>query len=288
MAEGGNPKKIALVLIALILLLANGAIAFFLFKHSAALTVAFLDVGQGDAVFIQSPTGKQILVDGGRDRSVLRELGKHVSPFDRSIDVVIATHPDADHISGLTGVFERYSVGAYLSPGIPNDTSQTKALVDAVAHEPGVKDVLARRGMQIHFGEGVRLDILFPDRDVSGLETNTGSIVARLIYGETSFLLTGDSPLAIENYLVSLDGGVLESNVLKAGHHGSRTSTGEAFLDTVQPAYVVVSAGKDNSYGHPHKEIVERIKTQGATQLSTMGEGAVVFVSDGRAVTHKD
>ena len=283
MSKKGVILRIALA----ILILVNVLVLVFMFGTSRMLTVAFLDVGQGDAIFIQSPTGRQILIDGGRDRSVLRELGKRMSPFDRSIDVVVATHPDADHIAGLADVFERYRIGAYLSPGMPNDTSQTKALENAVMHETGVKSVLARRGMRVDLGRGVYLDIVFPDRDVSGLETNTGSIVARLVYGETSFLLTADSPIAIENYLLSLGSKELESNVLKAGHHGSRTSTGQEYLEAVDPDFVVISAGKGNSYGHPHAEVVDRIKTYDATQLGTLGEGAVVFESDGQTLTVK-
>lgn len=245
------------------------------------LRVAFLDVGQGDAILITSPTGAQMLIDGGKDRSVLRELSKQMNPLDRTIEVVVETHPDADHIGGLPYVLQHYHVGAYISPGVKNDTNQTLALVDAVKKEPGMKAVYARRGMQIDLGGEAYADVLFPDRDISGIETNTGSVVMRLVYGNTEFMLTGDSPETIENYLVSLDGNTLQSDVLKAGHHGSRTSSGEAFLEAVNPSVVVISAGKKNSYGHPHEEVVERVEKKGAKIFSTLGEGAVVVSSDG-------
>jgi competence protein ComEC len=267
-------------------LMLNACILFFLIHDEGKLSVSFLDVGQGDAIFIQGPTGTQVLIDGGKDRSVLRELGKRMSPFDRSLEVVIATHPDADHIGGLPGVFDRYKVGAYLSSGVEASTNQAEA-IEAVAEKEKGTSYELRRGDRILLGGGAYLDILFPDREVSLVETNTGSVVARLVYGDTSFLLTGDSPEAVEEYLVTLDGTSLESDVLKAGHHGSKTSTSEVFLRTVAPGAVVISAGKDNSYGHPHEEVVSRIETLGAHIFSTLGNGAVVFESDGRKVVRK-
>jgi competence protein ComEC len=261
---------------------------FFFQAQDAKLTVSFLDVGQGDAILITSPTGKQVLIDGGRDRGVLRTLGKELGLFDRHIELVIETHPDADHIGGLASVFERYQIDGYLKPGIPNDTSPTLALIDAVNKEKDIQELVVRRGTRISIGGGAYLEVLFPDRDVAGLETNTGSVVTRLVYGDTSFLLTGDSPSAIESYLIYLDKEMLVSDVLKAGHHGSRTSTSEEYLEVVDPTYVVISAGKDNSYGHPHEEVVERIQASGAKILKTMGEGSVVFESDGTTLTIKE
>lgn len=261
-------------------------VAFF-HRPVPALTVSFLDVGQGDAILIQGPTGIQMLVDGGRDRAVLRELPKQMEVFDRTIDVVVETHPDADHIGGLPAVFERYAVAMFLEPGIPNDTNATLALTDAVQNEPGIETALARSGQRIVLGGGAYADILFPDRDVSTYETNTGSIVMRVVYGDTSFMLTGDAPSEIEDYLVGRDGAKLKANVLKAGHHGSRNSTDARWLATVAPDIVVISAGKDNAYGHPHVETMERMRAQGAEVFSTAEQGTIVFKSDGTNVTAK-
>ncbi len=258
-----------------------------LLRPSHILTVSFLDVGQGDAILIESPTGTDVLIDGGRDRSVVRELPKRLGPFDRTIDLVVATHPDADHIGALPSVLDRYQVSYVLEPGVSSDTSPTKAFAASVLEEKGVTTMLARRGMRINLGGGAHMDVLFPDRNVSGLETNTGSVIARLVYGETSFLLTGDAPSSIENWLTLLDGEELKSNILKAGHHGSRTSTSEAWLSAVDPSVVVISAGKDNSYGHPHAEVLENIQASGASMEATLGEGTVTFVSDGKSVRRK-
>lgn len=270
----------------LLLLVLNLVIVVLLFVKHDELRISFLSVGQGDAIFIESPTGVEILIDGGRDRSVLRELPKKMGILDRTIDVVIATHPDADHISGLSDVFARYEVHTFIEPGVTSDTTDAKRLAAAIETE-GLDPVLARRGQRLHLGGGAYADVLYPDRDVSNIETNTGSVILRLVYGETEFLLTGDAPAAIEDWLVSLDGSALQSEVLKAGHHGSRTSTSATFLGAVLPSVVVISAGKDNSYGHPHQEVLDRIAASGAHVLSTIEEGTIEFVSDGVTVRQK-
>lgn len=253
-------------------------------KPAGTLTVSFLDVGQGDAILIQSPTGTEVLIDGGRDRSILRALTKQMGPLDRTIDLVVATHPDADHIGGLSAVFDRYQIDTFMEPGVASDTTPSESLASRLQQEKDVETIVARRGDRIELGGGAYADVLFPDRTVTTLETNTASVIMRVVYGETSFLLTGDAPTSVEEWLVALDGSTLASDVLKAGHHGSRTSTSDTFLSTVDPDTVVVSAGKDNSYGHPHTEIVERIRASGATLASTLGEGSVTFVSNGTTV----
>ena len=258
------------------LALANLLVYLTFFQRTGdRLEVYFLDVGQGDAIFIETPSKKQILIDGGRNRKVLSELGK-IMPFgDRSIDVVIATHPDADHIGGLPEVASRYNIGIFLEPGVESQGELNQILHSRVAPK------LARRGQVINFGDGARLRILFPDRDVSKWETNDASIVAKLEYGGSSFLFTGDSPISSENILLSLDAEILNSDVLKAGHHGSRTSTSLTFAEVVSPEYAIISAGKNNSYGHPHKEVMNILEKVGARIISTAEEGTIRFETDG-------
>ncbi|MEX1120176.1 MAG: MBL fold metallo-hydrolase, partial [Candidatus Paceibacterota bacterium] len=222
----------------------------------------------------------------GRNASVLRELSKVMSFSDRTIDVVMASHPDADHIAGLIGVFNRYVVGAYFDPGVMHDTAEYKTLLEKV-HEEGVTVTHARKGTKIYLDKEVYVDILFPDRDVSRVETNLGSIVLRVVYRETEILLTGDSPKSIEEYLVSRDGNALGSDILKVGHHGSKTSSAEDFVKAVNPEYAIISAGKDNSYGHPHKEVVELLKSRGIRTMSTGDMGTIVFESDGLSLVYK-
>jgi competence protein ComEC len=215
--------------------------------------------------------------------------------LDRSIDIVVESHPDKDHIEGLADVFARYQVSHFIEPGVANDTAPTKALLAAVAAEPGVTHTLARRGMRIHLGGEAYADILYPDRDVTNIkETNDGSIAMRVVYGTSSFMLTGDLPSNGEDHLVLLDaaddahGTELQSTVLKAGHHGSKFSSDTLWLRTVHPSVVVISAGKDNTYGHPSPEAIGRIQAEGAKIVSTIDLGTIEFVSDGTKLLEKD
>ena len=248
------------------------------------LTVTFLDVGQGDSILVETPSGRQILIDGGRDNTVLKELSKAMSFWDRSIAVVIATHPDADHIAGLVEVLKRFKVDTYISPGVLHDTPATKALFRELERE-NATEILARRGQVYDFGDGVNISILFPDRDVEEFESNAASIILKVTYGENSFLLTGDSPKHIEKYLISLNPDELKANVLKAGHHGSKTSSDALFVGFTGPQYAVFSRGCDNSYGHPSEEVVRTFKDFGVETIDTCLKGSVVFKSDGKMVT---
>ncbi len=251
-------------------------------EDTGILTVAFLDVGQGDSIFIEAPNGNQMLIDGGPSGAVVRELSELMPFHDRDIDVVVATHPDKDHVAGLINVFERYEVGLYLDPGITHNTGVYETLLSAVRNEKS-EVVFARRGMRIVLDSSNRVyaDILFPDRDVQGVESNLGSIVMRLVYGETEVLLTGDAPKSIEQYLIDLDRTNLESDVLKVGHHGSHTSSDEAFIHTVNPEFGIISAGKDNRYGHPHQEVLNVLKKFDIEVFNTAEMGTLLFYSDG-------
>ncbi len=250
------------------------------------LCVVFLDVGQGDAIFIESPAGIQLLIDTGRDQSVLRGLGDVMDFGDREIDHLLLTHPDADHVGGAVDILERFLVSQVIRTENESDTALWEATERQIEAE-GAKVTMARRGQVFDLGGGVKLEILFPDIDPTEMESNTASIVARLIYGDTAFMLTGDSPKAIEEYLVLVEGEHLKSDVLKAGHHGSRTSTAELFLAEVDPKYAVISAGADNSYGHPHVEVTDALFNYGVETYSTADSGNVVFWSDGAKVYPK-
>jgi competence protein ComEC len=284
-------KRWLLVILIVGAIIGSGCV-YYALTHSrtapAHLTVSFLNIGQGDAILIQGPTGEKILVDGGPDRSVLRELSKKLWPWDRHIDVIIETHPDKDHITGLGYVLERYQVDYFLESGIPDQTATSLHVKEAVAKEKGIHHIVVKRGMRLDIGGGAYADVLFPDTDQSKqIVTNDGSVVLHVVYGKTSFMLTGDLPSPYEDHLVSLDGMNLHSDVLKAGHHGSRYSTDNLWLSAVSPTYVVISAGKGNSYGHPHTEVLERVAKQGAVITSTIQEGTITFESDGSTVVKK-
>ncbi len=254
------------------------------------LQVAFLDVGQGDATFIESPTGTQVLIDGGKGGMVLSKLSEVMGFFDRDIDMIVATHPDMDHIGGLIGVLDRYTVHTILITENESDTPAFEAFTDRIFEE-GAKILIARRGQIYDLGSGsagsTTLSILFPDRDARDFESNASSIVARLVYGESEYLFTGDAPKEIEEYLISLDAQGIASDVLKVGHHGSRTSTSEIFVNAVIPDVAIISAGKDNSYGHPHGEVTKLLTARGIAQKNTADLGSIVSVSDGKEIYFK-
>lgn len=249
---------------------------------SGYLQVHFLDVGQGDAVFIQTPDGIEILIDGGANSGVLSELSRHMSFFDRDIDMIVGTHPDKDHIGGLVDVLERYNVSSVLTTENESDSAAYNAYATAVQAE-GATVTYARRGQVFTLGASTTLEVLFPETDTTDMESNAASIVLQLRYGETEVLLTGDSPKRIEEYLVLTQGEHLQSDVLKVGHHGSRTSTSEMFLKEVDPQFAVISAEKNSRYGHPHVEVTDMLFNQRVKTYSTAQEGTVSFLSDGRA-----
>lgn len=271
-------------------ILALGAVYVYLLvplqQTDAYLQVHFLDVGQGDAIFIESSSGTQVLIDGGKNESVLRELSKVMDFADRDIDMVIGTHPDADHIGGLTHVLKQYAVDTILTTENSND-SDTSVLYTQRVQQEGAEIIYARRGQAFALDASTTLRVLFPEHNPQKLESNTSSIVVQLQYGESTFMLTGDAPKSIEEYLVLVEGEALQSDVLKVGHHGSRTSTSELFLDEVRPHMAIISAGKENSYGHPHVEVTDMLFNARVETLQTMEEGTITLLSDGKTVWRK-
>ena len=255
-------------------------------SSSSKLTVAFLNIGQGDSIYIESPTGTQVVFDGGPDSSVLRELGA-VMPFgDHSLNMLVVSHPDSDHFAGFLDVVNRYSIGAELSPGIISTTPAYVQLQNELSAKK-VPKLVARAGQVYDLGGGALLYILFPDRDVSNWETNEGCVVAKLVYGKTAVILNGDSPQNIDRYLVAKDGAALGETweggetILKVGHHGSKTSTDPELIADLKPIDAVISAGAGNKFGHPHKETLDTLAAAGVPALITFKEGRIVFQSDG-------
>lgn len=244
------------------------------------LTFAVLNVGQGDGIFIESPTGTQILFDGGPARKILGPLQKIISPFDRSIDAIIITNPDADHISGFLDILKNYQVGVVLEPGTLNSSKIFQNLKTEIKNK-NIPNILARRGMRLDLGGGAFIDILFPDREVSDWSTNDGSIVARLSYGENSFLLTGDATSKTEKIILAENSPEqLQSDILKVGHHGSCSSTSAEFLKVISPEYAFISVGKNSQYGHPHSEILSRLSDFGAKIFRTDIAGNIIVKCD--------
>lgn len=258
------------------------------------LRVSFLDIGQGDAVLIQTPSGHDMLIDGGGSDRVLEKISKHMSYFDRHIDVMVATHPDADHITGLIPVLKNYEVGHIITSQLSGHTGISEVLTKNIGDEHA--DVyVAKAGDEINFGDGVVAHILYPSKNFHGNEsaTNDASVSMVITYGDESVLLTGDLPSTHEGELMS---GILSLRpsrelasshhitIYKAGHHGSKFSSGEQLLSYIKPEYAVISAGKNNKYGHPNPEAMSRLQTYSQEILSTIDKGTITFLLDGKSV----
>lgn len=246
------------------------------------LTLAVLDVGQGDAIFIESPTGAQVMFDAGPPHKILGPIAKVMSPFDRSLDAVFITNPDADHIGGLLDLLKSYEVGVILESGTINESKIFENLKTEIKNKD-IPNILAKKSMRILIGGDAVIEILFPDRDVSSSTTNDGSIVARLSYGDFSAMLTGDGTSETEKLILrGNEPEDLRSLFLKVGHHGSRSSSSLSFLDVVSPSYALISAGKDNKYGHPHKDVLSLLEEKEIKIFRTDVVGSIIVESDGK------
>jgi competence protein ComEC len=244
--------------------------------------VYILDVGQGDSFLIESGNGHQILIDGGRDTKVLTELQKVMSVWDKKIDVIVATHPDADHIGGLASVIDRYDVDLFLTSDVQTDTKTFSNLFQKISDKK-IPAYYVRYGMNISLDKNLptNFKILFPDRPTTNWETNSASIVGRLQIGDRSALFTGDSPISIEKFLVKAMPHDIDVDILKLGHHGSKTSSSSEFLRATSPDLAIISAGVNNRYGHPHQIVLDNLEKLGIPYLSTQNESTITFETDG-------
>ncbi|HET7232932.1 MAG TPA: DNA internalization-related competence protein ComEC/Rec2 [Longimicrobium sp.] len=277
-----------------------GAAAAFLLLPLAAvpsrgLEIAFIDVGQGDAVAIQTPAGRWLLVDAGPadeefdagQRRVLPWLRAHGA---RRIEALVLTHPHVDHVGGAPAVLRSIPVGRLIDPGLAFGTPMYAAVLRA-AETRHVPWNAARQGRVLRI-DGVELKFLWPTADVldAPQDANDISAVVQVRYGEFSALLTGDAPQFVEHALVSRYGNGLHSQLVKAGHHGSRTATSEEWLRTVDPALVVISCGRRNKYGHPAPETVERLRMDHVQVARTDEDGTVIVhvAAGGRAWSREE
>ena len=246
-----------------------------------ALEIHFIDVGQGDAVALRTPRGRWLLMDAGPRGNGYDAGERRVVPFLRArgagtIEALVLTHGDADHIGGAPAVIRHLRVRRVLEPGMALGRALYVELLDAVREE-GADWIPARGGRTLHI-DGVELRILWPDSAAvaSGLEDpNDASVVTLLRYGTFTMLLTGDASDQVEAELIRRHGADLQAAVLKAGHHGSSTSTSAEFLQTVAPELVVVSAGRGNRYGHPAADVLNRLQRAGITVARTDVQGTV-------------
>jgi competence protein ComEC len=262
---------------------------------SDRLTVTVMDVGQGDAILIQSPAGHRILVDGGPSgRAISEALGRETPFWDKGLDLVVLTHPEEDHLNGLVTVLERYDVERILASPAETDSAAYDAWRQAAERE-GAPYYQAAPGEWFDLGRGARLEVLGPPTDLiqeGGDKLNNNCVVLRLTWGGVSFLLTGDLEKAGEEALLD-QGEELRSTVLKVAHHGAADATSASLLAAVHPAVAVISVGADNWFGHPSPQVLERLSDSlvyrtdlnGRVKLSTDGERLWVEVDSAPTAT---
>ncbi len=249
------------------------------------LKVHFFDVGQGSAVFIEAPDKNQVLIDGGPDDKIVSKLGRVMPFYDRTIDLVILTHPDADHLNGLIEVLKRYKVKEVLETGVA-DNSAAYQIWHGLIKQKQIPLKWAHYGEVVALASGVKMDILYPFDNLVGKSvknSNETSIIGRLSYGKNSFLLTGDADNMAEQQLL-MAGINIDSDVLEVAHHGSKSSTGDQFLAKVTPRIATIQVGKNNKFGHPHQEVLQKLKD--ILTLRTDINKDIKITSDGENINY--
>ena len=250
------------------------------------LTIKVLDVGQGDAILVRSKE-KTILIDTSdidEREQLVRQLQKENV---KKIDALMITHPHADHIGGFAEVAKRCDIGQIYDSGKTTTTAVYKDYLKTVKKK-NIPFHVVKQGETLDFGDGVRFEVLGPPKlkgDDDNL--NNASIVGRLVYGDFAMMFTGDTESAAEKAIVKKYGKQMKSDVLKASHHGSKTSSSNVFLKAVTPKTVLISVGAGNDYGHPHQNIMKRYQKQGYDIYRTDRDGTITVHSDGRSYTVK-
>ena len=246
------------------------------------LSVAYLDVGQGDCIFVQTPNGKTMLIDAG-EAAARESIDGYIAKMGiAKIDVLIATHPHADHIGGMAYVVEHYKTGAVYMPKATSTSSAYRKLMGAI-EKRGVKVNTAQTGVDIWLDEDLVVSVLAPLKS-SYANVNDCSVVLKITYRQTTFLFMGDASEVSEQEMMQQNEDV-DSDVIKVGHHGSATSSSKEFLNAVSPDYAVISVGQKNAYGHPSKSVLLRLGQAGARIYRTDLDGTVVITSDGNVIS---
>lgn len=242
------------------------------------LKIYFFDVGQGDSIFIETEDDKQVLIDGGPDNKLIQRLSEAMPFWDRTIDLVILTHTDNDHLVGLLEVLKRYKVKGIIETGI--ECVKPECMIwKKLKEKEEAANILVKLGEAVILDKNTKILILNPFENLSDKKvskTNNTSIVVKLIYGDYSILLTGDIEKQIEEKLV-LAGIDIDTDYLKLPHHGSKTSTTEEFLENTSPLMAFISLGRDNPYGHPHQEVTERLEKRSIKYYRTDELGTILL-----------
>lgn len=274
-------KYIAYLLISLFFL--SGIFLFQdLSRDDKNLHIVFCDVGQGDAIYIKTPNGKDVLVDGGPNDKVLDCLTRNMPFWDRTIDLMIATHPDADHITGLVPVLERYIVLHFVTSNTLKGTGIYKRLIESLKNE-GLTPRYVYQNDKIDFGDGVVSNIYWPKLQAftefnRASEVNELSVVQEISFGKFELLLTGDAGFSVQDRLIGL---INDVDVLMLPHHGSKTGVSESFISSLKPSLSVISVGNKNRYGHPTSFILDLLAKYKIKTLRTDKVGDIEVVSNG-------
>jgi len=266
-------------LVILLILNAFSWLVVFEESRNKPLEVCFFDVGQGDAAFIETPQRQQILIDGGPSETVLERLEEKMPFWDRTIDLVVLTHPEKDHMFGLLEVLKNYQVENILWTGVKTDSSLFKQWQEAIKRERA-KIYIAKNGLKIVASPSRYFEVLYPFQSLENrkvAKTNDSSIVMALNSSGQKVLFTGDISKKIENFLTEKEIDI-RTDILKVAHHGSKTSSSEEFLEAVRPDAAVISAGGNNRYGHPAPEVLARLENLGIKVLRTDKDKNICFI----------
>jgi competence protein ComEC len=244
------------------------------------LHVIFCDVGQGDGVYIRTPEGSDIVIDGGPDNSILLCLRDNMPFWDRTIELVILTHPDADHYTGLVSIEEHYSIKSFATSFTQKDTPGYQTLSDELL-EQGSEQRVVCQGDKFSFKEGIRLDVVWPKSCALGsTDKNDNSVVTLLTYKELQILLTGDAEEHIGDFYQADVGDI---DILKVPHHGSKDGVDEDYLEALKPEVAILSVGSKNRYKHPSAEIMELLEQSNIKTYRTDRQGSIRISSDGES-----
>jgi competence protein ComEC len=245
--------------------------------------IIFLDVGQGDAILIQSPSKKNILVDGGPDKGIIAKLDQYIPFYERKIDLMILTHPDPDHLNGLVEVLQRYRVERFFYNGVKDLDSTYERFLE-ILEEKKIKEEVVWLGKNYEFDKA-KVEVFFPFENLLGKSfenDNDASLVLKMSIGQIKILLTGDATNKVEDKLIK-DNMDLKADILKVAHHGSKNSTSLEFLEKVKPTYAIISVGK-NKFGHPSLRVLKNLEKVGAKILRTDQLNDILFETDGEKI----